>query len=850
MEIISKKMVWYIVALILEDVMSTHGGPCPYQGTHTPCVCAHKNGQGNGSCWSWARKPYFARPSGRTVGLRELKIKGIDLTQKKEPNFMKQGYCSLAQPGPIHSVPLGKVAGRNVTTKVDQIYAHPRYGLVGVNTTTHAKARFGPEGTYQNDYRRYVPECHCFIKIKEVTANRWERVLDDWTLWMGVRDRMAAIIPHSKLWQYVRSGKRELNGWELVSLKTPRPPERLLFQRHLDYRMVTLVNLTKMYPQGYKDLFPSTYQHMFALSARRSTDPNKYPKATWIKKLQLHGSKEGIPGYVQDILVGVMYYLSDHASVTVQCSRELLKKRPKLGFGTLPGERDVLSIPYSMAGYVQSWESIGPVLMDKPHSGARFACKFVPGVARPVTVGPSYVWIQAAQRLQVRIPTPKHLQEPVHGLQVIHSIPQDRLVQHKTSGRIESTQFHQINNYPIMWGRQCQEKQKLAKCHKRMVDIETKVRYREAFYDPYNNRSELPDHNQSVVFFPSHPQVTRDKRQVFAAAAVVTAFAVQGAVDYAGYEGIQGVEQELNDDMNTRAAANNARFRQADNAIGNLSRQIQDLNSKIEKLSESDEATVQLLLQTVKTQAKEDAVLQEQISSNQRTLVVLARAHLREATANRAQSDAQVFLLKTIVKELTTHSRDFLTSGIAYSWQLNNGLVRLQALEQQLKPLYKMDEKTINQQLYNLTCNEILNESKENQKQLQHIAKSIKIQLQGDHNITKWLNASSPKVIRIKYIPEYENRTVLQSGERMRKAFEEVVRKPIPALEKVGKGVLTEVENVVETPLKKILGYGAAAIALVVVIYLVKRLVTMKPIPKRSRTKKTLKSTQNDLSKL
>jgi len=623
-----------------------------------------------------------------------------------------------------------------------------------------------------------------------------------------------------------------------------------LFQRHLDYRVVTLVNLTKMYPQGYKDLFPSTYRNMFALSARRSTDPNKYPKATWIKKLQLHGGKEEIPGYVQDILAVVMYYLSDHASVTVQCSRELMRKRPKLGLGTLPGEENVLSIPYSMAGYVQSWQSIGPVLMDKPNSGARFACTFVPGVARPVTVGPSYLWIEAAHRLQIRVPIPTRLRRPVHGLQVIHSIPQDRPVQWRSNERVGPMQFHQINNYPVMWGKQCQEKQRLAKCHKRMVDIETKVRYSEAFYDPYNNRSELPDHNQSVVFFPSHPQVTRNRRQVFAAAAVVTAFAVQGAVDYAGYEGIQGVEQELNDDMNTRAAANNARFRQADNAIGNLSRQIQDLNSKIEKLSESDASTVQLLLQTVKTQAKEDAVLQEEISSNQRTLVVLARAHLREATANRAESDAQVFLLKAIVKELMTQSKKFLTSGIGYSWQLTNGVMRLQALEQQLKPLYKMDRDVISRSLYNLTCSEILSESSENQKQLRRIENSVKVQLQRNRNITKWLNASSPKIIRIKYVPEYANRTVLQSGERMREAFDKVIKKPLPALEKVGKGILTEVEEVVGSPLKKILGYGAAVIALIIAMYLIKRLVTMKSSSKRRKTKGTLKTTQNDLSRL
>ena len=81
----------------------------------------------------------------------------------------------------------------------------------------------------------------------------------------------------------------------------------------------------------------------------------------------------------------------------------------------------------------------------------------------------------------------------------------------------------------------------------------------------------MPDHTQSAVFFPPPLSDKREKRQVFAALAIVTAFAVQGVVDYAGYKGIQGLEQELNDDMNTRVVANNMRFRQADTAIGNLS---------------------------------------------------------------------------------------------------------------------------------------------------------------------------------------------------------------------------------------------------------------------------------------
>jgi len=852
-----KKMVkqlitYYAILILLNLKKDTVGYPCPYHGTNAPCICTHHavDGDAIDQCVEWAKGPYFRRTMGRKVTLGEMQIKQIPPRQTEGPHFQKQGYCRLKQPGPRQEIPLAWVAGKNTTSKVDQLYAHPHYGLVGVNTTTHAKARFGNEGTYQNDYRMYVPECHCFVKIKEVTSNGWERLLDDWTLWMGITDRLRAVIPHNKMWQYESHGKTDTNGWELVKLKIPRPPERLLFQRHLDYRVVSLVNLTDRYPRGFKDLFQDTYQNMLALSARKTTDPNRYPKATWIKKLQMHGNRAIVPDYVHHILVGVMYYLADHASVTVQCSREILQRQPKLGFGVSPGEKDILSIPYTVAGYVQSWVTIGAVLMDKSNNGARFMCKFVPGVPRPITVGPPYVWIHTPQRLKVKIEAPKHLATPLHGLQVVHSIPQDSSVLNRSAIRVGNTTFHKISNYPIMWGDRCREKQKIAKCHKRLVDIETKVRYREAFYDPYNNRSELPDHNQSVVFFPPRPKIERNKRQVFAALAVVTAFAVQGVVDYAGYEGIQGVEQELNDDMNTRAAANNVRFRQADNAIGNLSRQIQDLNSKIEQLSESDEATVRLLLQTVKTQAVEDAVLQEQISSNQRTLVVLARAHLEEATANRAQSDAQVFLLQAITKELTTKSSDFLTAGIAYSWKLSNGMMHLQALEQQLQPIYNTDYQLITQKLHNLTCSEILGESERNQDQLRHLETSIKIQLQGDHNLTKWINETKPKFIKINYIPEYQNRTVLQSGEKMREAFEKVMKKPIPALEEAGKKVLGAAEEVIGAPIKKVLSYTAAVLAAITVIWVVKWLVTRKPTSEKPTTEIALRQTTSDLKKL
>ena len=634
------------------------------------CICTRHavNGDAVDECVEWAEGPYYELANDHPVGLNMMRIKTINQSNRP-PNFAKQGYCRLREPGPVHSVPLGMIAGRNISNIIENIYSHPHYGLVGVNTTNHAKARFGDEGSYQDNYKQYVPECHCFVKIKEVASNGWTRVLDDWTLWMGITHRGRFSVPPKYFWQYSMPNERDVYGWPLLKLKTPRPPEKLLFQRHLDYRVVTLVNLTKDYPKGFKDFFWEDYNYLHKLSSKRATDPNINPRPKWLKTGQLHGEGAVPPDYVNYILEAVMFYLADHASVSVTCSMEILEKQVKLGFGQRTGEQNILSIPYSLSGYAQSWRALGPVLMNKPKNGGRFACTFIPGVLRPNSVGPAFMWIHSMKTLKLSWDPPSHLRTTKQGLVVLHSKPQE--IQGKaikTSEMIHNVWFHPLEGYPAMWGDKCQEKRRDAKCHKRMVDIETKIRYEDSFYDPYNNQSVLPDHAQSVVFFPPNQDNKRDKRQVFAALAIVTAFAVQGVVDYAGYEGIQGVKQELNDQMNTRAVANNVCFRQADNAIGNLSRQIQDLSSRVEELSESEVATIKLLLQTVKTQALEDKVLQQQISSNQQTLVTLAKAHLKEATLNRVQSDAQTFLLKAITKALSNTSRDFLKSGIAYSW--------------------------------------------------------------------------------------------------------------------------------------------------------------------------------------
>jgi len=523
-----------------------------------------------------------------------------------------------------------------------------------------------------------------------------------------------------------------------------------------------------------------------------------------------------------------MYYLADHASVSVECTMEFLNKQVELGFAELLEEENILSIPYDLSGYAQSWKKLSPILINKPRNGGRFACKFTPGIPRPSSVGPAYVWMHMARTLKLDVLPPTHLSTAAQGLMVLHSTLKNYTIHEgiglTTQAEVttfpitRATNFHPLENYPAMWGNECEIKRQNGKCRQRMVDIETKIRYEDSFYDPYRNQSVLPDHTQSAVFLPPPINNQRETRQVFAALAVVTAFAVQGVVDYAGYKGIQGVEEELNDDMNTRAIANNVRFRQADNAIGNLSRQIQDLNSKVEQLSESETMTVQLLLQTVKTQALEDAVLQEQISSNQRTLVTLSRAHLQETTINRRQSDAQTFLLKTITTALTGTTKKFLSAGVAYSWQLKQGLLRLQAIERQLQPIYHMNYWLIRKQLENLTCSKILGTSIALQDKLDEITNEIHNHLEESRNLSVNINATRPKPIVVEYVPELTNLSLHESGERMKKAFENVMKQPIQVVEDtIDKGI-GFFDNIFKHPLKILLTIGVCILVLAIMM--------------------------------
>jgi len=387
---------------------------------------------------------------------------------------------------------------------------------------------------------------------------------------------------------------------------------------------------------------------------------------------------------------------------------------------------------------------------------------------------------------------------------------------------------HDINEYPVTWGKNCPVKQATAKCNKTMVDLETKIRYDKSFYDPYQNRSIIPDSNQNAIFFPPH-DTERSKRQVFAATAIVTAFAVQGAVDYAGYEGIQGVEQELNDEMNTRADRNNARFRQADSAMGRLSGQIQDLKAKVAQLSEEDATTVELLLSNVKTQAQESIILQQQIEKNNRVLVDLSRAHLREATANRQMDDAATFLLKTIVSVLN-QSKPFLQQGIGYRWRLNNGLIHLQGVEKQLTNVLGTNSNAIYEDLINETCSQFTAkvQQQDHLEAERKLQQDIETHLIKTRNETRLINATAPEPIVIHYVPELDNLSLHNSGEIMRKAFEKVINHPIKTVEKVGKEAVSLVTKILGHPLKILLTIAVVAALVVILVALAKKLIERK----------------------
>jgi len=149
------------------------------------CYCAEESyftSRTEKTCLQWqidALEPLTYSPTLQPLG--KVYITDSNKVDAIRPTLSSQGYCPLKQPLPAQKVHLGYIAGLATNSTVDQIYAHPHFGVVGVNTTTHAQARFGKDAIYKSNYSFYVKYCHCFDEIIAPTADGWTRLFDDIT---------------------------------------------------------------------------------------------------------------------------------------------------------------------------------------------------------------------------------------------------------------------------------------------------------------------------------------------------------------------------------------------------------------------------------------------------------------------------------------------------------------------------------------------------------------------------------------------------------------------------------------------------------------------------------------------
>ena len=135
---------WSTIFVLLWTLIEVKGNPCPYEGSNVPCICTRHAEDENArdQCDNWATAPFYRKAMASPIGLGELQIKSVDRDKVSQSNFNELGYCKLRQPGQVQHIPLGYFAGKNVSVAISHIYSHPHYGLVGVNVTTHARARF------------------------------------------------------------------------------------------------------------------------------------------------------------------------------------------------------------------------------------------------------------------------------------------------------------------------------------------------------------------------------------------------------------------------------------------------------------------------------------------------------------------------------------------------------------------------------------------------------------------------------------------------------------------------------------------------------------------------------------
>jgi len=233
------------------------------------CYCAEESYLGSrtektGLQWQInALEPLIYPPTSQPLG--KAYITGSNKVDATGPTLLNQGYYPLKQPLPLREVHLGYIAGLATNSTVDQIYAHPHFGSVGVNTTTHAQARFGKDAIYKSNYSFYVKDCHCFAEIVAPTAYGWTRLFDDITLWIGFTERanldiyniLSPELTEPRNWayrhKYQLTGRKAPDGGDITAMKKPRPPEVLVFDRHLDHRKLTAVNAIERWKKEVRD---------------------------------------------------------------------------------------------------------------------------------------------------------------------------------------------------------------------------------------------------------------------------------------------------------------------------------------------------------------------------------------------------------------------------------------------------------------------------------------------------------------------------------------------------------------------------------------------------------------------
>ena len=175
-------MITSVVLLAIKGDAYTNECCCPPSSTTcsspqklpVQCYCAEESYLGRRTektCLLWQINvlepltyPTTSQPLGKAYITDRNKV------DTNGPTLWGQGYCPLKQPLPSQKVHLGYIAGTTTNSTADQIYAHPHFGLEGVNTTTHAQARLGKDAIFKSNYSFYVKDCQCFTEIVAPTA--------------------------------------------------------------------------------------------------------------------------------------------------------------------------------------------------------------------------------------------------------------------------------------------------------------------------------------------------------------------------------------------------------------------------------------------------------------------------------------------------------------------------------------------------------------------------------------------------------------------------------------------------------------------------------------------------------